>query len=350
MSGFPKITFGIIVLNGEPFTRYCLRSLYPFAHEIIVVEGGSRSAEAIATNDGHSTDGTLEELHRFKKEEDPENKVQIIVRDGFWEEKDEQSQAYAERASGDYLWQIDIDEFYLAKDMRFILELLKNDPEITAISFEHTTFWGGFNYTADSWYLREVFNDCHRVFKWGKGYKYVTHRPTTVVDRDGTDLRKKKWVQAVLLKRKGIFMYHYSLVFPKQVEEKAKYYSTRSWANYSEGVMDWARENFLKPVRKPFRVHNVYAYPSWLKRYAGPHPEQILQMKEDLEGGRLDIHVRDNSDVEIFESKTIYRAGRWILERLSGISTARYFPHWQSAALAFRINFDAGKKRFYWKK
>ena len=28
----PKVTFGIIVLNGEPFVRYCLRSLYPFAH------------------------------------------------------------------------------------------------------------------------------------------------------------------------------------------------------------------------------------------------------------------------------------------------------------------------------
>jgi len=35
----PKITFGIIILNGESFTRYNLRSLYPFAYQIIVVEG-----------------------------------------------------------------------------------------------------------------------------------------------------------------------------------------------------------------------------------------------------------------------------------------------------------------------
>ena len=40
---WPRVTFGIIVLNGEPFTRYCLRSLYPFAHQIIVVEGGTRT-------------------------------------------------------------------------------------------------------------------------------------------------------------------------------------------------------------------------------------------------------------------------------------------------------------------
>jgi hypothetical protein len=62
----PKITFGIIVLNGEPFTRYCLRALYPFAHEILVVEGAAPAAAEAATPDGHSTDGTLETLYRFK--------------------------------------------------------------------------------------------------------------------------------------------------------------------------------------------------------------------------------------------------------------------------------------------
>ena len=113
----PRVTFGIIVLNGEPYTRYCLRALYPFAHEIIVVEGACPAAAAIATADGHSIDGTLEALYRFKEEEDVENKVHIVTRDGFWEEKDESSRAYAERATGDYLWQIDIDEFYHPIDM-----------------------------------------------------------------------------------------------------------------------------------------------------------------------------------------------------------------------------------------
>ena len=47
------MTFGIIVLNGEPFTRYCLRSLYPYAHEIIVVEGGHEDTRSVATPDGH---------------------------------------------------------------------------------------------------------------------------------------------------------------------------------------------------------------------------------------------------------------------------------------------------------
>ena len=90
----PRISFGIIVLNGEPFTKYCLRQIYPYAYEIIVVEGGSRKAINEAP-DGHSTDGTLEALRKFKEKEDPEDKVKIVTHEGFWTEKDEQSQAYA---------------------------------------------------------------------------------------------------------------------------------------------------------------------------------------------------------------------------------------------------------------
>lgn len=78
MSEFPRVTFGIIVLNGEPFTRYSLRSLYPFAHEIIVVEGASEKAAAIATPDGHSIGGTLDVLHRFKAKEDPDQLSRAI--------------------------------------------------------------------------------------------------------------------------------------------------------------------------------------------------------------------------------------------------------------------------------
>ncbi|MDX9763319.1 MAG: glycosyltransferase family A protein, partial [Desulfomonilia bacterium] len=98
----PNITFGIIVLNGEPFTRYCLRQIYPHAHQIIVVEGAAPAARNISTSDGHSTDGTLQVLRDFQQYEDPDRKITIITAedeghpDGFWPgEKDEQSRANA---------------------------------------------------------------------------------------------------------------------------------------------------------------------------------------------------------------------------------------------------------------
>ena len=105
----PAVTFDIIVLNGEPFTMYCRRSLYPYAHEIIVVEGAPSGEASIATADGHSSDGALVALRQSTSEEDPHDKVIIVTaqdkghHDGFWPgEEDQQSRACAARATGEY--------------------------------------------------------------------------------------------------------------------------------------------------------------------------------------------------------------------------------------------------------
>lgn len=319
---FPRITFGIIVLNGEPFVRYNLRALYPFAHQIVVVEGAAPAAANIATADGHSIDGTLEALYRFQREEDPDGKLEIVVRDGFWSEKDEQSQAYAARATGDYLWQIDIDEFYQPDDMRFVLKMLRDDPEIMTVSFIHITFWGGFAYSADGWFLKRGVEHCHRVFKWGPGFRYETHRPVTVVDQDGRNLRDIKWVTGYELARQNITMYHYSLVFPKQVVEKSEYYGTAAWAKRPRS-QQWAQDVFME-LRRPYRVHKVYQYPSWLEAYNGQHPPQIEAMRSDIEAGRLDIALRHTDDIERVLASPAYRLGRMGLKLLSPFYVAGY--------------------------
>jgi len=223
----PRVTFGIIVLNGEPFTQHTLRALYPFAHEIIVVEGAVPGARALASAEGHSRDGTLDRIRQFISDEDPERKVQLVTAedeghvDGFWPgEKDEQSQAYARRATGQYLWQVDIDEFYLPEDMAHILGMLTADPSIDAMSFEQITFWGGLDYRVDSWYLRRGARHYHRLFRWGPGFTYAGHRPPTVQDDRGRDLRSGQWIPPDALVRQGIRLHHYSLLLPRQVADK----------------------------------------------------------------------------------------------------------------------------------
>ncbi len=317
-NSLPKVTFGIIVLNGEPFTRYCLRALYPFAHEIIVVEGATVSASAIATPDGHSTDDTLKTLYHFKAEEDPDNKLKIITKKGFWSEKDEQSQAYAEKATGDYLWQVDIDEFYTAKDIQCILKMLQKNPDITSVSFKQITFWGGFNYVTDGWYLRRGAEIYHRLFKWGPGFRYVTHRPPTVYDPQGVNLRELKWINGYQLAQQGIFLYHYSLVFPKQVLDKCIYYSQTGWAGHATGAVEWAYNNFFV-LKNPYRVHNVYQYPSWLERYSGTHPPEIMHMWEDIEEGRVKIKIRPNEDIEKLLSSWRYILKRGVMKQQDNI-------------------------------
>lgn len=321
MTPLPRVSFGIIVLNGEPFTRYCLRALYPFAHEIIVVEGAAPGAANVATPEGHSTDGTLEVLYRFKAEEDPEDKLQIVARDGFWSEKDEMSQAYAERATGDYLWQIDVDEFYKADDMRRVLRLLYDDPSITAISFKMLTFWGGFDYLVDGWYLQAGAEIYHRLFKWGRGYTYITHRPPTIHDERGRDLRTLKWLDGYMLARQhGMVMYHYSLVFPKQVMEKSSYYLHAGWWRKAD---TWANEVYFR-LKRPFQVHNAYDHPSWLERFEGQHPEAILHMRNDIINKHIQVEVRSTDDIERILNRTSYQFGRAVLRATPGLLRTLY--------------------------
>ena len=317
----PRVTFGMIVLNGEPFIRYALRSLYPFAHQIIVVEGAAPGARNIATPDGHSRDTTLKTLRRFQADEDPERKVTIVTAEddghpnGFWPgEKDQMSRAYAHRATGDYLWQVDSDEFYLAEDMDRVLGMLRADPGIDAMTFRQITFWGGLDYVVDSWYLRRGAADYHRLFRWGPGFEYATHRPPTVLDAQGRNLRKGRWLDASATMEKGVHLYHYSLLLPSQVIEKCDYYATADWVRRT-GAVEWAQHAYLR-LGRPFRVHNVYAYPSWLERFHGPQPEQAVRMVEDLRAFGDPDQLRRTDDIERLLDAWWYRAGRIMVRAL----------------------------------
>jgi hypothetical protein len=317
-SDAPRITFGMIVLNGEPFLRYNLRALYPFAHEIIVVEGAVERASAIATPDGHSIDTTLETLHQFKAEEDPDNKLIIITREGFWDEKDAMSQAYAERATGNYLWQVDADEFYLPDDMQHIITILKDDPTITQVSFTQYSFWGSIDYISDGWYMQRGGGIFHRLFKWDSGSTYITHRPPTVHDNYGRDTRTVHWIDGKMSAAQGIYLYHYSLVFPKQVYEKSAYYQNVDWGQFSK-MQQWVENSFVT-LKHPFRVHNEYEYPSWLERFTGKHPPQIQALWDDVQSGRLTIEIRDNTDVEALLKNPLYIVARFIVKHSNKLS------------------------------
>jgi len=308
----PRVTFGMIVLNGQPFIRHNLGAIYPFAHQIIVVEGACRAAAALSTTSGHSTDGTLEELRAFVSEEDREAKVQIVTAedegylDGFWPEKDQMSQAYARRATGNYLWQIDVDEFYHEADLRTILRMLEGDPGVSGMAFRTKPFWGGFDYFTDGFELRRGARDFRRLFAWGPGYSYVTHRPPTVVDSRGQDVRSARFVSATRLARRGIYMYHYSFVFPFQVRAKLAYYGELG-PHLLEKRELWARN--YQELTNPFLIDDtsVEGGASWLRRYRGVHPGAIRALRSELEEQGRQSLFRPTGDIERLVASSRYR-------------------------------------------
>ena len=312
----PRITFGIIVLNGEPFTRYNLAALYPFAHQIIVVEGAAPSARDFATPDGHSTDGTLDVLRQWAHDRDTEGKLIVVTAedegyaDGFWTEKDEMSQAYAKRATGDYLWQVDMDEFYRAEEMERVVKMLADDPAITAGTFQVKTFWGGLGAHTDGIFLRREAQNFHRLFAWRPGSEYATHRPPTVRDAEGRDLRTLKAVTGPEMARRGVFLYHYSFVFPFQADFKLAYYGNMDRGQnvpLQRQRQRW-RDNYYS-LADPFYVDDtsILGEPSWLVPYPGPHPEQIVRLWEDVRAGRVRVTLRPTDDIERLLRRRGYR-------------------------------------------
>lgn len=306
--------------------RYNLRALYPFAYQIIVIEGACPSARNICSRDGHSLDDTLSELYRFQAEEDPEKKLIVITAEdeghpnGFWTEKDEMSQAYTKYVTGNYLWQIDSDEFYRPEDMRDVIDMLSEDPAITAITFPMKTFWGGLDYFVDGFFLRQFV--VHRVFAWKRGYVYNTHRPPTVIDENGKNLRDIKWITASEMAAKGVFLYHYELLFPKQVREKCSYYIGAQWTDSLRNLDQWMRYSYFS-LQKPFRVHMVYSSLSWLDRFFGNHPHEVVEMVDAVKrGGYSGVDLRKTDDIEDLLSNRFYNLQRLFLKYLLPIDKA----------------------------
>jgi hypothetical protein len=312
----PRITFGIITLNGLPWLAYNLRALYPFAHQIIVVEGAVRTAAGLARADGHSQDGTYEFLRRFQQEEDPARKVTIVTAgdedfaDGFWPEKDEMSQAYARRAAGDWLWQVDGDEFYMAGDMQAVCDLLDAQPDISAVSFPYREFWGSFEVIQrGEWYDYE-HPAFHRLFRWRPGYTYATHRPPTVLDERGRDLRLGRWLDHRAMRARGVWLYHYSYVLPKQAEQKVGYYANAEWTDAFRDNARWLEEKY-HGLKDPLFIGEKGRWTwQWLERYRGPHPAAIGQLRADLAGGTLGEPLRRSDDLKRLLASPGYALGR----------------------------------------
>ena len=274
-----KISFGIIVINGEPFIKYNLENLYPRAHQILIVEGAVEKYRHAATPDGHSLDDTVRIIREFP---DPENKIKLIQRDGFWPEKDEMSNAYMEQCTGDYIWQVDVDEFYKPEDIEKVRSFLIENPDITRVDIQTINFWHGFQAVMQGASYCFGADKFRRIFKFKPGYRFQTHRPPTVMDADGKVCCDLRLLTAdELVDRLGVYMYHYSYVFEEGVKSKADYYSRMGWGGGCEEGSKWADTAWAR-LANPLRVHLIDFPPSWVVAFKGEHPAAVQRLIQDL--------------------------------------------------------------------
>lgn len=248
-----KITYCLIIFNGDYVLQQLLQTIYPFAHRIIIVDGvvdywAQRGFSG-------SVDDTISIIENFP---DPAKKI-ILHKNIVRKEKTELCQVYMADVPDDtdYLWCCDSDEIFKPQDI-FTVNHILDAYEPASVSFRSTTFFGGFSHILGGFERAVGFK---RILKYSPGATYTEHRPPTLSSEDyphalhiTSDQMADNW---------RVEMYHYSYCFPKQVFDKISYYKA---AVSKDNCID----DYFYQVWYPWVM-----YPQWRKeleaRFDGAH-------------------------------------------------------------------------------
>ena len=283
-----KIAVGMIVFEGDYVLQECLEQLYPHVDQIVIAEGPVRFWQQQGRTT--STDRTNAILDSFP---DPEGKLSVVH--GQFAEKDDQSRAYIDRLRPDidYLWMVDSDEVYRTDDILKLKAFLAAEQP-TSVGMRSCSFYGGLDHFLTGFELKP--DNFLRIFRFMPGCTWKTHRPPTI--EYPTEVPRKHISSETLFQQTGIQMYHYSYVFPRQVDTKTRYYSTfiagGTIPNYYATVYrPWVRGNVLQRMSIERTYQGVHEWipqrrgDCYTARFHGRHPEAI-----DRNRGRIEARIQ----------------------------------------------------------
>lgn len=219
-----QIAVAGIVLNGEPFLdAWKEQALYITKNPkfIYLTEGACNTTDQFGygvksglfcDQHGHSIDNTF----NWAKN----SNVNLIYRDEMWPNKLEMFKAQEPLYKDiDFVWEIDIDEFYQKEDIDKILDYLSSlNKPLLKMSIPGYQFWGDYHTAikAPNGEWGDFVGD--RIFSWNSGSQWVNHRPPTVANNAKLIFDASKL---------NVKMFHYSYCTKKQIEFKAEYYKSQ---------------------------------------------------------------------------------------------------------------------------
>ena len=273
-----KITYAMNVLNGEPFIWYQLQSIYQHAYEIIIVEGAYKKFRH-AANGFRSKDKTIEIIQQFP---DPLNKIRLIARDYFYDDRVGMCNEFMPHISGDILWQIDVDEFYLTSTHHYVKQLFQFDDSLDQVSFNFLDYYKGFEHVVSGYV--DSLTDVIRVNRVFPGMSWSSQRPPTLA-LNGQDLQPRKVINGREMLSKGHLMHNATMLFEDQVVDKFNYYA-RMWPrevmNFNYWYI-WSWQNFnLKFCIAGMKKSLTYVVPT---EYC--LPESLKLLEADISSGKL---------------------------------------------------------------
>jgi hypothetical protein len=216
------------------------------ADYVFITEGATKSINhywdgdtSFATNDGKSTDNTVNIIKEFIKDK---SKFFFKEADGFWDGKTQMLNYWMNHPSKpkdiDYIWQVDGDEFYLEEDFKKIKNLLENENP-SRVDFFANHFWGDFNHCIDEESDGSWGNDIpwSRIFKVDNNSSWITHEPPRMSFE-----KYCKIIDKYQTLKMGLKLYHYSYVTEEQVSFKSKFYRVPEKINLYK---QWLNDNSI---------------------------------------------------------------------------------------------------------
>lgn len=284
-NGRPRIAFFTLVLNGSPWLKLNIENIYPFASQIFIIEGATKAdgekhyfdgdAEGYYTSDGHSIDETLKEIE-YLKSIDSENKITVISKKGEWNGKTEMCNSFMHLVQADYLWQLDVDEFYKPEDIKKVIAYLSEHPEVTCVQFYAKYFIGSFDTISVGEFGNAHF-EWNRIFKVNKYCRWLRHEPPKLVDnRVGKPMDEINLLNRIKTMAMGIYMYHYSYVTRKDILFKEQFFGTPDLVDYLVRV-----KKEIDISAYPIKLtHQKFAERGdvYLVKFEGEHPEPIQKI------------------------------------------------------------------------
>ena len=261
----PTLVKCLAVHNEEDWVEANLANCYDEFDIIRVVEGAVVGRPG-STEDGHSTDATLELVRNFP---DPEDKIELYTRDRHFKSLEEQKQTFLNLASeGEWLFIVDCDEFYLKGDVERVRNAIRKRPTASEII---PTF---LHFYRDIYHVRASHPEWQpqhqRIIRYREGLKYHTHPVAT--DAQGKCTYFDPGYQLDRYTMPGLYIFHYGHAKSKDFHEmKQKFYKSELEKFKLEDGTDASDKFDDKFIEFMEYTEDL----SQILTYEGKHPEEI---------------------------------------------------------------------------
>ena len=282
----PVLVKCLAVHNEEGWIEYNLANCYTEFDIIRVVEGAVQGRPG-STEDGHSTDSTLDRIRNFP---DPDNKIELITQDRFFKSLEEQKQTFLDLANeGEWLFIIDCDEFYMEGDIQRVRQAIRKRPTASEII---PTF---LHFYRDFWHVKapepEWQPQHQRIIRYRPGLRYHTHPVAT--DSQGKCTYFDGSYQTSRYTMEDLYIYHYGHAKGKEFHQmKQEFYKSElEKFNLADGTnaSDKFDDKLLEFVNCTENFDTIL-------EFSGRHPEVMTDFPE---WNRIDPHYDITEDEKL---------------------------------------------------